>query len=137
MIWVRAGRNPPSVLSRIPLSSLPGFRAALINPVWPCSPRVNRFTLKLGTSESPPSPCPSTDLVSVLLPSVSRCASRHRGAAGREEFPQGLPAPAHQLAPNLLMLSLLLKPFLLWLRGLLRWLRYSSTVGSRMSSRFC
>ena len=86
---VRASRNPLSVLGGIQLCGLPGPPAVSSHPVWPWSAWDNRFILHQEAQHCCIIVLTGLGIVSILLPTISDCVSRHHDySAWTEEFPQ-------------------------------------------------
>lgn len=117
-----ASSNPPSVLGRIRLCSLPGPRA---EAHWAClallrvgllfhSYYIGIISLVLDMASSS---SPTSDTISIQLPAISGYPSLGHTSAWREEFPpsQGyLPTSLHYYQYTILILGFNLKVLLLY-----------------------
>ncbi len=77
-----------------------GLLRRSLNPVWPWSPQDNRFIPPRQSQHYCLIVHTGLDIVSVLLPTISGCASRHCGLPrGQRSFLRSTPRPARLLVP--------------------------------------
>jgi len=85
----RVGYSPLFVLGGIQLSDLPRSHAELMD-LFGLAPRGATVSSLLRNLKNPIIVYSDSGIVSVLLPTISSYASRHRASAWREELPQGI-----------------------------------------------
>ena len=97
----RPSYNPLSVLCGIQLCGLPGTLAAIMEPCLALVPTGRPFHSAPAISALLPHRAHRMGFVSVSLPTISGCASQHRGLPrGQRSFLRSTPRPAHLLVPG-------------------------------------